>query len=92
MISDSPYDVGAPVLTPLKGIIAGTAAALAMLILLALVQPVSGVSPVAWVALIGNMIAPGAETGLARVEPPLLRNGASLWGCNRPAGIAEYEF
>ncbi|HEX9075480.1 MAG TPA: DUF6789 family protein [Anaerolineae bacterium] len=64
MISDSPYDVGAPVLTPIKGIIAGIAAALAMLILIALVQPVSGVSPAAWLALIGRMVLPSAEANL----------------------------
>jgi hypothetical protein len=65
MISDSPYDVGAPVLTPFRGIIAGIAAALAMLVLLALLQPVSGVSPEAWLALIGGIVMPGAEANLA---------------------------
>lgn len=72
MISDSPYDVGAPVLTPIKGIIAGIAAALAMLILIALVQPVSGVSPAAWLALIGRTVLPAAEANLT------LQAGAAL--------------
>lgn len=65
MISDSPYDVGAPVLTPFKGIVAGIAAALVMLVLLALVQPMSGVAPSAWLAQIGRLVLPAAEEGLA---------------------------
>jgi hypothetical protein len=65
MISDSPYVVGGPVLTPFKGIVAGIAAALIMLVLLGLVQPVSGVAPAAWLSQIGRLVLPAAEEGLA---------------------------
>ncbi len=65
MISDSPYDVGAPVLTPLKGILAGLVAAFAMLLMLALLQPVSRVAPDAFLAQIGQVFMPGGEPGTA---------------------------
>src|SRR5574340_923415 len=60
MISDSPYQARVPVLSGWGGLGAGVVAAVAMIVLLALLQPISAMPPLQLLTDIGKSLAPNA--------------------------------
>lgn len=74
MISDSPYQTNEPLLTPGGGFLAGAAASLVMLLVIAFLQPYSGLSVRDLLIRIGETVLP--HTGAARSDAFLLTSAA----------------